>query len=359
MTLNSIENWDMVRKRFEAWWQRSSIERPLLQVVAPKAPERPITPPEPPSSLEAMWLDADYRLAAYEHQLAHTHFAGDAFPFLDTHIGPGTLSLYLGAEPGYAENTVWYEKIFDDIATAEVPVFDESNRFFQATMELSKKGVEQLSGRAMVSFPDLIEGLDTIASLVGTNELLMYLMDKPEHVHRFQREMNDLYFAAFDRLYDVIKDEDGGSCFSFFRIYGYGKTAKVQCDFSAMISPDMFAEFVVPYLADQCARLDYSVFHLDGPCCIQHLDLLLGIKELDAIQWTPTTGTASACNEQWHDMYKKILAAGKSVMALGGTPEEAKKLVENCGPDGIDIVVGVATPDEADRLVEDSYKWGK
>lgn len=360
VSLTTNPNWDKSKKRFEAWWHGEIEDRVLLQVTSRKTDVTAAPPPPPvPETPEEKWLSVDYRIAALEHHMGHVHYAGDAFPFLDTHIGPGTMSLYLGAIPGLMPTTVWYHRCIDDMTTAEVPAIDENNAYWLFSQELAKEGMKRLGGRALVSFPDLIEGLDTISSLVGNDELLLYLIDAPEHVHRFQEKLTDTYFHYHDRLYDTIKDEDGGSCFSAFNIYGRGRIAKVQCDFSAMIGPAMFEEFVIPYLAKQCARLDHSVFHLDGPCCLQHTDLLLGIKELEAIQWTPTVATEPPTHERWWPLYKRIRDAGKSVMILGGTPQQAKALVEEFGPEGFDIVLGAASEEEADAIVQDSYKWTK
>lgn len=352
-------DWNESKKRFEAWWHGEAYDRVLLQLCTPNGENNPPPPPEKSETYEEQRLNADYRIAVFEHQMANTYYGGDAFPYLDTHIGPGTMSLYLGSKPKFMPQTVWYGKRFDDIATAEVPVFDKNNRYWQCTLELVTKGVERLAGRALVSFPDLIEGLDTISSLVGNDELLYYLVDAPDHVHRFQRSLTPTYFEFHDRLYEIIKDEDGGSCFSAFKIWAPGRMAKLQCDFSAMIGPKMFEEFVVPYLAEQCARLDYSVYHLDGPCALQHLDLLLGIKDLNAIQWTPGAGDPSSCAACYIPMYRKIRAAGKSLMMLGGTPEEARNLVEELGPEGLDICIGAGSPEEADELVRQSFSWRK
>lgn len=353
-------DWDRSRKRFAAWWHGDAADRVLLQVIAPR---RDISaappPPSPLASIEEHWLNADFRIAQFEHNMARTYYGGDAFPYLDTHIGPGTMSLYLGTQPAFQPDTVWYHKCIDDITKAEVPSIDESNRFWQFSQDLARRGVEQLKGRALVSFPDLIEGLDTLSSLVGNDELLYHLVDAPEHVHRFQKPLVDIYFHYHDRLYEIIEDEYGGSCFSAFQTWAPGRMAKVQCDFSAMIGPGMFEEFVVPYLAEQCGRLDYSVFHLDGPCCLQHLELLLGIKELNAIQWTPGAGQPSPCDETYIPLYRKIRAAGKSCMIRGGTPAQARKLVEELGPEGLDIVIGAGSEEEADEVVRQSFSWKK
>ena len=72
----------------------------------------------------------------------------------------------------------------------------------------------------------------------------MDLVERPTWVEERLAEINAAFFAAFDLLYAKVRDADGGNAFSAFRIWGPGKTAKVQCDFSCMISPRMFRQFV-------------------------------------------------------------------------------------------------------------------
>lgn len=350
-------DWAESRKRFAAWWNGEAHDRALLQVYAPKADAPNDPPPTPPESIEERWLSVDYRLAVSEYRLAATYYGGDAFPYLETSIGPGTLSLYLGAVPTFHETTVWYGRRFDDISTAFVPKYDETNRYWRFSVEMARRGAERFSGRALVGVPDLIEGLDTLSSLLGNDELLLYLVDEPKHVHRLQAALVNAYFDYYDRVYDIVKDEQDGSCFSAFQTYGPGRTAKLQCDFSAMIGPKMYEEFVVPYLAEQCARLDCSVYHLDGPCAMQHLDLLLGIEKLNAIQWTPGAGQIPACHESWIPLYRKIRAAGKSVMVRGGEPAHARPLVEALGPEGLDIAITVDNQEQAEELVKQARGW--
>ncbi len=112
----------------------------------------------------------------------------------------------------------------------------------------------------------------------------------------------------------------GSSAFGAFRIWGPGKTAKVQCDACAMFSPEMFRDFVKPALAEQCAWLDHAIYHLDGTQCICHLDHLLAIDSLRAIEWTPQAGIEGGAHERWFPLYKRILDAGKSVQIMGGGP---------------------------------------
>lgn len=358
MSLLNTENWDKSRERFEAWWSGEVIDRPLIQVIAPRK-EFDGTPAPVPESLEQRWLDADYRIRAFESTMHRTHYAGDAFPYLDTHIGPGTLSLYLGAIPGLGTDTVWYEPCVDDIPSAVPPVFDAHNRYWQATLDLSREGAERLAGQALVSYPDLIENLDTISSLFGNEELLLALIEYPEKVHEFQRAILPLYLEHHRRLYEIIGDEHGGSCCSAFSTYGHGRIAKLQCDFSAMISASMFEEFAAPYLAEQCRQLDHSVYHWDGVNALQHEEVLLSIDELEAIQWTPGAGQPGPGNRKWWPIYHRVRSAGKSLMLRGVTPSEAQALVEEFGPEGLDMMLWLSSQEEADEVVRQSFGWHK
>jgi hypothetical protein len=143
----------------------------------------------------------------------------------------------------------------------------------------------------------------------------------------------------------------GGNCFSAFRIWGPGRTAKLQCDFSAMISPAMFKEFVAPYLAEQCERLDHTVYHLDGTDCVRHLGALLDIPKLRAIQWTPQSGRPGTGSSTWFEIYKRILAANKSLLLLDVDPREVKSLLQGIGTEGVLLSTTTRNLDEAQDLL--------
>lgn len=355
-----IENvdWEKSRKRHEAWWSGDVIDRALIQVFAPKK-DPPDDPMPTHSSLEEKWLDPDYRIRLFEWGLARTYYAGDAFPYLETHIGPGTLSLYLGAKPELMDNTVWYHRCVDDIPSAKPPVFDEENPYWQFSRTIAREAVKRLEGRALVAYPDLIENLDTISSLFGNRELLLALVDHPEKVHEFQRAILPLYIEHHRRLYEIIKDDIGGSCFSAFHVYGKGRIAKLQCDFSAMISAGMFEEFVAPYLAEQCRLLDHTVYHWDGVCALQHEGPLLSIKELEVIQWTPGAGQPGVGEQVWYPLYHRVRRAGKALLLLGVSADQAQDLVEEFGPEGLSMIASVGSQEEADDFARRSFTWRK
>lgn len=348
-------DWPAAKANLTRWWNGQGLAVCLL--VGRKQARDGLAPPPPQPDIRLQWIDVDYRLRKDEYQLACTDFLLEAFPFLDTKMGPGSLGTFLGATPHFAETTVWYEPCIADPEGFEPIRFDPRGEWYLRHMALIEAAVARADGRYLVGIPDLIEGLDTLAALRGSQMLLADLLDRPAWVHRRLEEINEAYFAAFDPMHERVKDADGGNAFAAFHIWGPGKTAKVQCDFCCMISPAMFREFVSPYLSAQCDRLDYSLYHLDGPGAVRHLDALLEIRSLNAIQWVPGAGHPTGGNACWYDLYRRIRAGGKAVQAFNVKADEVRPLIEAVGPSGLFISTRCHGPAEADRLIDDLRQY--
>jgi hypothetical protein len=81
------------------------------------------------------------------------------------------------------------------------------------------------------------------------------------------------------------------------------------------------------------------MFHLDGHQCLCHLDHLLAIEPLDAIEWTPDPTVPGGGSPEWYPLYRRILAAGKSVQAIGVELNELIPLLDAVGGNGMYISV--------------------
>jgi len=113
----------------------------------------------------------------------------------------------------------------------------------------------------------------------------------------------------------------------------------------------MFKEFVSPYLEEQCEKLDFAVYHLDGDDCIRHRYALLGISGLKAIQWTPQSGWPGTGSATWYGRYKRILRAGKSLLLLDVEPHHFEPLLHSVDTKGVLIATTARTIDEAHKLL--------
>jgi 5-methyltetrahydrofolate--homocysteine methyltransferase len=352
------EDWDAGRDALAGWWRREVNGGPAVGVIAPRAKPLPALPPVVPADARDLWLNPAVNIYRAEQHMRDHVFLGACFPYLTAGLGPGCLNTFLGSEPVFADDTVWYKPVFKDPATARLE-FRGDNPWWRWTLDTTRRYLDAARGKCAVAIPDLIEGIDVLSELLGTEELLTYLVDCPDEIHRLLRQLDDLYYQAFDPLYELTRDDRGGNAFIAFHAWGPGRTLKSQCDFSAMISPGMFAEFVAPYLERQCARCDFSTYHLDGVNAIRHLDVLCQVKSLKAIQWTPGYPNPPSADRMWWDrVWRKVYASGKSAMVLGNPPEMVEPFLREFGAAGTMITTGTATEHEARELMDNCKKWG-
>ncbi|MBT3343574.1 MAG: hypothetical protein HN712_03275 [Gemmatimonadetes bacterium] len=347
------EDADEVRDRLTHWWTGGSLGRPPLLITVPR--DKPLLDLPPRDEPEG-WVthystsDFDYRLHLALNACNGQHYLGEAMPCTAPDLGANCLALYLGCRGVEMPGTVWFEPCID---TPDSAVFDidPHNDDWDFTQRLAQAQLQQGGERFLTSFPDLIEGLDTLAAMRGTQALLVDLLERPEWVEASLTRITELYFHYYDALYELISDERGGS---HFWAWAPGRMAKLQCDFSAMISPDMYQQFMVPVLNAMCPRFDHCMYHWDGPGAVEHLDAMLTVSDLDMIQWTPGAGAEPVADRVWWPLYHRIIDADKKVILLGVDGLEAvAQLQREFGPQLEKFMLGIhcdSLPD-AQRLL--------
>ncbi len=336
------DNWQETQERFTNWWDRKGViigswNPPVSDGPAHEKTSRPKSPPEGSTLYTLPELRAEWN----HYWLSRSAFPYEVLPIADTDLGPGSTCLFLGCTPRFSPATVWFDPCWHELEDVEETpelVFDPANPWWQLTEATLKASVKLARGKYLVGCPDLVENVDVLSSLRDPQNLMVDLLEAPEWVEGKIRQITDAWIEAYQRIYDIIKLEDGSSAFGAFRLWAPGKVAKLQCDASAMFSPGMYRRFVLPELTRQCDWLDYSMYHLDGTQAICHLDALLEIESLDAIEWTPQSGIESGGNERWYPMYRKILEAGKSIQVVNVRPEEINPLLNAVGRNGVYIM---------------------
>ena len=345
---------DQVRDRLTAWWNGTDIGRPPLQItVRRETPieEVPVLPEPDGWVTDYSTSDFAYRVNLSARACIHTHYLGEAVPVVAPDLGPNCLALYLGCEGVDMPGTVWFKPCIEQAETARFD-FDETNDHWQYTLRLLKEQMRLASGKFMLQFPDLIEGLDTLAAMRGTQELLVDLIERPDWVHASLNQITERYFDVYDVLYDMIKDERGGS---HYWAWAPGRMTKFQCDFSAMISPEMFGEFMVPALRALSEGVDYSMYHWDGPGAIPHHDHLLSVPGITMLQWTPGAGVESVMDRRWWPLYHKTVEAGKKMILFGVSGLEGVRVLrKEFGSKLKQFMLGVQaeTEDEAQEIIK-------
>ena len=346
-------NLEETKQRYINWWNHKGIILNMWEHFQEGVqPHAEITPPAPAKDLSQKWFDPQWRAEYLDWYVAHSSLKADILPVANTQLGPGSLAAILGGVFEGGEDTIWIHPNPD--FTNEI-VFNPEHPNWILHKELLKACKAKANGHYFVGMPDLMEGLDVLAALKGTDRVLLDTVMQPEILEQQMQQINDIYFKVFDELYDIIREGDE-MAFCYFSSWAPGKMSKLQSDISTMISQDDYRRFVQPFIREQCQKIDYTLYHLDGVGAMHHLPALLEIEELNAIQWTPGVGEPQGGSPKWYDLYKKILAGGKSVMACWVTLDELKPLLDHIGADGVHLEMDFHNEKEVEqamRIVEE------
>ena len=348
-------NLEETKKHYIDWWNHKGIVLNMWEHFQEGVkPHADVPAPQPYRDLNQRWFDPEWRAEYLDWYVAHSSLMADMLPVANTQLGPGSLAAILGGVFEGGEDTIWIHpnpNYSDDI------VFDPNHPNWLLHKELLKACKQKAKGHYYVGMPDLMEGLDVLAAIKGTDKVLLDTVMQPEVLEHQMQQINDIYFRVFDELYDIIREGDE-MAFCYFSSWAPGKMSKLQSDISTMISVDDYRRFVQPFIREQCQKIDYTLYHLDGVGAMHHLDALLEIKELNAIQWTPGVGEPQGGSPKWYDLYRKIIAGGKSIMACWVTLDELKPLLDNIGGEGVHIEMDFHNEREVEqalRIVEE-YK---
>lgn len=350
-------DWKLMETRMRAWWAGEWMDRPIMQVYAPKAGCEP-----PHWSTWSLIQDVERpepAIDGFDALASQTFYGGEAFPNLWVNLGPGIPAAYLGREPRITENTVWFESDevmpWHEILNLELR---DDDKWWSITRRLTALAAEKGRDKFFVSITDLNGVHNILGFLRGTQQLLIDCIDDPALVRRASALITDIWLACYDTLLSITQRDQEG-CSSWMGIWFPGVGSDVQCDFAAMLSPTMFERLVLPDLRRQCQHMEQSIFHWDGPGQIPHLDHLLSIPELDGIQWVPGDGNPDCGSPRWFPLYQRILDSGKRLVLQTIKPEAVRGVIEAVGHEGLLITTRCDNEQEAQDLIAQSIIWSK
>ena len=319
-----MERMEQAKRNHMRWWA-GELERPLVKVTIEdmyEVPEHPAPVLSQATCLDFSW-SPEQVVDALDNDLSRQEYLGDAFPMVNfASFGPGVLAAFCGARMDNHTGNMWFfpeeEQEIEDIHVK----YDPNHPLVHRIKDIYRAGLEKWGGTVMLSMPDLGGVMDVASVLRDSQNLLMDLYEAPEEVERLCREIQTAWYEAYWDLAEVLKPQ---GCFTDWSgLLSETPSFIVQSDFSYMINNDMFRRFVLDTIRTDTERLDNVIFHLDGIGELRHLDDILGLEKLKAVQWVFGDGQPPA--EEWMDVHHKITAAGKGLFVCG-TPESFLKVL--------------------------------
>lgn len=339
----------------KAFWACEVVDRVAVSVTATKNNDQNL--PEWLTPQIVFNSSNDQVLDNFEATIRNTFHGGFAVPYIWPNLGPDIFSAFLGADMKFSSDSKetswidWSVPILNDYADLSVLEIKETNPFYQKTLDFTRQAIERSQGKYIVGLTDLHGGFDALTVLRGGPEnASMDLLENPEGVHAAMNKLYDTWQKINDDYYAIVESKQKGTV-NWMSIWAPGKMYPVQNDFSCLVSPCIYREFFLEELTSQIDYLDYSLYHLDGVEALQHLDILLDIPGLNAIQWVRGARYDNEPIAMWFDLYRKIQAKKKAIVVYP-KPHEIPEVLANLKPEGLLIQCNARDEEEARQIMK-------
>ncbi|HTQ10364.1 MAG TPA: hypothetical protein VMI31_09860 [Fimbriimonadaceae bacterium] len=315
--------------RMEAWWLRENHDRPILTVAVERPPSK--LSKTYPTERER-WLDFEFRVDQAIEAVETGTYLAETFPTFEPNLGPDIISTIFGLNLEFAPDTSWGRPIVssvDEILEIE-PSFEAP--LWKEVEKLQRMGLEAGDGRWITLFTDLHANADIPAALMGQEAFCMALADDLTAARRAVEHVTQGALEAYRRQVQPI-ERKGLPIGTWLSAFSSKRSHVPQADFSGLIGVEMFHRAVLPSVIEEMRQAERNIYHLDGEAALKHLDILLEVKEIDAIQWVYGDGHGPA--RRWLDVYRTILKAGKGVRVEAQDADDILELHKELGNEGV------------------------
>lgn len=349
-------DYERSKERIDAFWERELIDRPVVQFgLAKPVEERVPLPPVHHATSEERWLDAEYQAELHLALLANQEFLGDSMPVAYPNLGPEVFSAFYGCPIHFGDyGTSWTEPILKDWHDAETLKLDWDSPYLKKLHEMTDAFLEIGRGKFITGMTDWHGGGDAIAALRDPQQLALDMLLHVDEVKALLSRLEADYFQVYDVFYHKLRAADQPIS-TWLSLVSDCKFYVPSNDFSIMISKEMFDDIFLPGIARECRFLEHSIYHLDGPGALRHLDSILSIPDLDALQFVPGAGNEGFA--RWVEVYRRAQAAGKGIQVFCQL-DELDLVMETLDPRGVFLSVsGVSSREAAEALLRRLEQW--
>jgi hypothetical protein len=340
-------------KRVYAWFEGAIIDRAPIRFMAHNAFVEEAQAAYPSDNLRERWFDAEFQVETFVQSIRGKTFQGETFPVFWPNLGPEVYAAFYGATLEYGDVTSWSipaVRDWDDMARLKL---DMQNVYFKKLDEMTRIALERCPGQFMVGYTDLHPGVDCAAAWRDPQQFCLDLIENPDKAAALIEIAIGDFETIYDHFDDMLKVQRQLSV-SWMGIPSFGRMHIPSCDFSTLISPQMFQQFCLPVLQREVKTMSHNVFHIDGRGVARHRDTIFSVPEVHAIQWVQGVGDDLPIM-QWVPLIKEIQAQKPVIVDLN--KRELDDFMAAVRPEGIFLWVASDDEEEERALLKRVEKW--
>lgn len=334
-------------KRWEAYWAGDMMDRPIVLATAPREGAHFV---QGSTYKDRMFGDLESAIERGLHNATGTFYGGEAVPQFWLSFGCDEIAAFCGVadlvSSDAGADTYWSLPLIHDWDTAFPIQLQEDEPLWQRMLSFYRLASDRLGGQMLLMPIDFHSNMDLLLAARGAENLCLDLLDCPETIDRAMEDAR----AVFPGVWQALSEAGGMETFGYAHTgYSMEGVCILQCDFSALISPEMFRRWVCPALEEEAEIVRHALYHWDGPRALVHFQELMSIPGLHTFAFVPDPGERHV---HYLDLYRRVQAAGKAV-SVSGTLEEIQLMHRELKPEKTLYHVALSSVAE----VEDLLRW--
>lgn len=220
------------------------------------------------------------------------------------------------------------------------PVKLEQNPWFQTLRRFTEDLVTFAAGRFPVCPPLLRGPGDCASAMLGGLPFVMGFHDDPDQMRVLLEHISSTRLAVIRQLQEIIPPWHGTHAAGGYpsKMWCRRPVAYCQEDSAALLSPDLFRQFILPLHREQCQAAEVNFIHLHSSC-LYPVDILLENRCYDVLEINiDHPGGSSPALPELLPVLKQIQAARMPLLLWGElSPGEWKTLRKELSPVGLSL----------------------
>lgn len=233
-----------------------------------------------------------------------------------------------------------------DYTPSSLPAFSQDSPWIRLMAEMLEALAATSGGRFPLATTRMRGVADLLSALYGGDNLIFAMFDKPDEIARVAQQVTDLFIACGQFQLDRIPLFHGGVGSFYYHTWMPPGTLWHQEDAAALLSPDLYAQFIEPCDRRIVAAFPHVVMHQHSTGFVPteaYLDMGMSVLELHIDSGGPSA----------QDLVERHLAILKQrPLIIWGDipPADLDWLFSKLPPQGLAIITVVNSIDQARNL---------
>ncbi|MCK5608899.1 hypothetical protein KAR91_43905 [Candidatus Pacearchaeota archaeon] len=237
-----------------------------------------------------------------------------------------------------------------------IPQFSEDNPWVAKMLEFIPAMQQRSVGRYPIGVT-LMRGIsDLLSALYGGEQFILQMYDNPDRVMSVAEQLTDFWIKFGKCMLDHLTLFKGGTGVFFYSTWCPGKTIWTQEDSAALLSPQLYEQFIFPQVCKIAEAFDNIVIHLH-PANFIPVDYLLK-SQTNVIELHIDKGGFTA--QDLHEYHRKIIAKKPLIIWGDLTENDLEFVLKNLPYKGLAINMVVSDENQASDVWEKAARlWNE